>query len=86
MTRRKYALIGFTGLCIAAASVGLAAEPKEDAPLGLTQADATESTCMQEGFDTTNGRVGCFEPVIAIIDPNFFETNAVIVDDEAAAE
>ena len=86
MTFRKFALTGLSGLCIVAAVAGHAAEPYETAPRDLIQADATEANCMLEGFDTPDGRVGCFQPVIAVIDANFFEQNAAIVADDDAAE
>jgi len=84
MTLRNYVLIGFSGLCIVTAVAGFSSEPKTGETLETVSVQPTEPNCMLEGIDTSEGRVGCFQPVIAVVDEDFFKRNAVVADNEAA--
>jgi len=67
MNVRGIVLIGFSGLCLLAA--GLAHHKQQG--MGVSHRLATVSSpvreCMREGIASSNGHVGCFQPVSAAI-------------------
>jgi len=68
MNFRGLVLIGFSGLCLGAA--GLTYEQTNKNGISQRLASITQPVrqgCMAQGIDTSNGRVGCFQPVSAAI-------------------
>ncbi|MEL7115778.1 MAG: hypothetical protein AAGP08_09330 [Pseudomonadota bacterium] len=82
MKLRTFTVVGVTGLSLLTAAASYSANKIEKSVEQLAIAEAGQTDdCMLDGFDTPEGRVGCFEPVIAIIDESFFTT-----DDETTEE
>lgn len=71
MYRRGLVLIGFSGMCLAAAGLTYQAERRQSIAHGLAEASHTLRTCMREGITTSGGRVGCFRPVSAVLSAPF---------------
>lgn len=81
MKLRTFTVMGVTGLTLLTAAAGYSANELEQAVLKPADTDVAELECMAEGFDTPEGRVGCFQPVIAIIDDSFFATDSSTEED-----
>ncbi|MEL7115777.1 MAG: hypothetical protein AAGP08_09325 [Pseudomonadota bacterium] len=72
MDVRGLVLIGFSALCLTAAGLFHDQQQRRAMAAGLASASTPLRDCMREGINTTSGRVGCFQPVSAIMGRAFF--------------
>jgi hypothetical protein len=75
MNVRGLVLIGFSGLCVAAAGLAHDAHRKHSIGQSLASVSQPMRACMQDGITTSSGRVGCFVPVSAAIGKAVFGRN-----------
>ena len=81
MKLRTFTVLGVTGLSLLTAAAGYSASEIDKTVEALANNTEVQSDCMLDGFDTPSGRVGCFEPVIAIIDESFFSSDDTSIEE-----
>ena len=88
MTIRTFTILGATALTALSAAAGYTADMIDTAAEQLADQvvmDPIEpQDCMTDGLETAAGIVGCFTPVIAIIDESFFATDDDVPFEEDA--
>lgn len=83
MKLRTFTIIGATGLTLLSAVAGYSASQVEKTVIAQADTGQVERDCMADGIETATGIVGCFQPVIAIVDESFFTTDET-VEEEAS--
>lgn len=72
MNVRNTVLLGFSGLCLGIAGMTYGQSQKNQTAM---EARTAEVDCMLDGIETSEGILGCFQPVIAILEPPVVEDN-----------
>lgn len=72
MKVRNTVLLGFSSLCLGVAGLTYGLSQKDQTAM---EARIVELDCMFDGIETAEGTLGCFQPVIAILDPSVTEDN-----------
>lgn len=80
MRIRTFTFVTAAALCAATVLISRKADDLVDAAAEIVIGDARSTDCMENGIDTPTGRVGCLQPVIAIIDESFFAPDAESAD------
>jgi hypothetical protein len=91
MKLRTFTILGVAGLTALSAAAGYTADLLDTAAdqIAADQVAAQHAQpqdCMVDGIETAVGVVGCFTPVIAIIDESFFTTDDTMTEEGDAAE
>lgn len=74
MKVRNTVLLGFSGLCLGIAGMTYGQSQKNQT--AMVARAAVQADCMLDGIETSEGTLGCFQPVIAILEPPVVEDNA----------
>lgn len=75
MKIRNAILLGFSGLCLGLAGVTYGQQQKNGEAMEVSTSYFPNADCSLDGIETSEGILGCFQPVIAIIDESFHEEN-----------
>lgn len=76
MKLRSFTVMSLASLCALSAAAGFTADQLDSAAQQIVQTQDAPADCMANGIETEHGIVGCFTPVIAVVDENFFATDA----------
>lgn len=87
MTIRTFTILGVTGLTLLSAAAGYTADRLEVVADQMASDQVAGETvqaqdCMADRIEMPEGVVGCFTPVIAIIDESFFDSPDQLINED----